>query len=76
MFSEYRRRSTYCDPDNFGMYIYNDFNGWGLQELMENLVRQCASPYKIKLVPIINRCLRLTQLSRRKTTTISSACGQ
>jgi hypothetical protein len=50
MFSEYRRRSTYCDPDNFGMYIYNDFNGWGLQELMENLVRQCASPYKISSI--------------------------
>jgi len=37
-FLDYRRRSNYCDPDNFGMYIYNDFHGWGLQELMENQV--------------------------------------
>jgi hypothetical protein len=37
-FSDYRRRSQYCDPDNFGMYIYNDFAGKGLMELMENLV--------------------------------------
>lgn len=36
-FSEYQRRSRYCDPDNFGMYIYNDFAGKGLMELMENL---------------------------------------
>ncbi|KAF2829727.1 hypothetical protein CC86DRAFT_367670 [Ophiobolus disseminans] len=35
-FLDYRRRSNYCNPDSFGMYIYNDFNGWGLQELMEN----------------------------------------
>jgi hypothetical protein len=37
-FSDYQRRSQYCDPDNFGMYIYNDFAGKGLMELMENLV--------------------------------------
>ncbi|KAH7090730.1 hypothetical protein FB567DRAFT_626667 [Paraphoma chrysanthemicola] len=38
LFSEYRKRSRYCDPDNFGMHIYNDFAGHGLQELMENLI--------------------------------------
>lgn len=32
------RRAKYCSPDRFGMYIYNDFEGWGLQELMENMV--------------------------------------
>lgn len=39
-FLDYRRRANYCNPDNFGMYIYNDFEGWGLQELMENQVGQ------------------------------------
>lgn len=37
-FMDYCRRADYCDPDAFGMYIYNDWYGWGLQELMENLV--------------------------------------
>lgn len=35
---EYRRRATYTNPDNFGMHIYNDFNGYGLNELIENFV--------------------------------------
>ncbi|KAF9698365.1 hypothetical protein EKO04_003417 [Ascochyta lentis] len=38
MFMDYRRRSNYCCPDNFGMYIYNDFEGWGYQELIENFI--------------------------------------
>lgn len=42
MFCDWRRRAKYCDPDNFGMYICNDWYGWGLQELMENLVCICA----------------------------------
>lgn len=29
MFMDYRRRSNYCCPDRFGMYIYNDYEGWG-----------------------------------------------
>jgi hypothetical protein len=37
-FSDYRRRAKYCNPDLFEMYIYNDFEGWGLMELMENMV--------------------------------------
>ncbi|KAF1938112.1 hypothetical protein EJ02DRAFT_425980 [Clathrospora elynae] len=37
-FLTYKRRANYCAPDNFQMYIYNDFNGYGLQELMENLM--------------------------------------
>lgn len=38
MFMDYRRRANYCNPDRFGMYIYNDFEGWGFQELLENFV--------------------------------------
>lgn len=36
--TEWHRRTDYCKPDNFDMYIYNDFFGYGLQELQENLV--------------------------------------
>lgn len=36
--TEWYRRASYCDPDNFDMYIYNDWCAWGLQELQENLV--------------------------------------
>jgi hypothetical protein len=36
--TEWHRRTDYCNPDNFDMYIYNDWFGYGLQELQENLV--------------------------------------
>ena len=26
------------DQDNFGMYIYNDFSGYGTMEVMDNMV--------------------------------------
>jgi hypothetical protein len=35
---EWHRRADYCQPDNFDMYIYNDWFGYGLQELQESLV--------------------------------------
>jgi len=38
MVCEWKRLASYTDPDNFKMYIYNDFNGYGLQELIENRV--------------------------------------
>ncbi|KAF2847709.1 hypothetical protein T440DRAFT_500905 [Plenodomus tracheiphilus IPT5] len=30
------RKAKYCDPDNFNMYLCNDWHGWGLQEIIEN----------------------------------------
>ncbi|KAH9875132.1 hypothetical protein J1614_004622, partial [Plenodomus biglobosus] len=30
------RKAKYCNPDNFNMYLYNDWHGWGLQEIIEN----------------------------------------
>ena len=36
--TEWHRRASYCDPDNFNMYIYNEWRAWGLNELHENLV--------------------------------------
>jgi hypothetical protein len=27
------------DQDRLGMFIYNDWNGWGISEAMENFVR-------------------------------------
>ena len=41
-----QRRAKYCDPDNFNMYIYNDWNSWGIQEIME----QQASEFFASLV--------------------------
>ena len=37
-FADLHRQTKYCNPDNFNMYIYNDFQGWGMQELIENTV--------------------------------------
>lgn len=35
-FCELTRTITFCDPDNFGMYIYNDWKGYGVVEAVEN----------------------------------------
>ncbi|KAJ8109846.1 hypothetical protein OPT61_g7160 [Boeremia exigua] len=48
MFMDYRRRSNYCCPDRFGMYISNDFEGWGYQELIENFIVEFDSSLKKK----------------------------
>jgi hypothetical protein len=67
-FTEYQRRSRYCDPDNFGMYIYNDFAGYGLQELMENLVSHIQTVRGIAIVlMMIGGCLQcFTQKEGRR----------
>ncbi|RYP65574.1 hypothetical protein DL769_006277 [Monosporascus sp. CRB-8-3] len=31
-----KRHALYTNPDMFGMYIYNDFHGYGIQELVQN----------------------------------------
>ena len=33
-----KRHALYTNPDMFGMYIYNDFHGYGIQELVQNTV--------------------------------------
>ncbi|KAF2795672.1 hypothetical protein K505DRAFT_335813 [Melanomma pulvis-pyrius CBS 109.77] len=35
---KYERRTTYCNPDSFDMYAYKDFHGYGIHELVENLL--------------------------------------
>ncbi|KAF2130921.1 hypothetical protein P153DRAFT_395323 [Dothidotthia symphoricarpi CBS 119687] len=52
---DYRRRANYCDPDRFSMYIYNDFNGYGLQELMENIIVSFDGALKKKDDDALNR---------------------
>lgn len=37
-FSDYLVKTTYTDPDNFSMYIYNDFHPYGVTEMLENLL--------------------------------------
>ncbi|KAF1834549.1 hypothetical protein BDW02DRAFT_568937 [Decorospora gaudefroyi] len=32
------RKARYCNPDNFGMYLCNDWQGWGMQEIGENVM--------------------------------------
>lgn len=38
MFCELRIKQTYVDPDNFGMYVFNDFYGYGINSLIEDMV--------------------------------------
>ena len=32
-----KRRMDYCNPDNFGMYIYNDFHSYDIVELVDEM---------------------------------------
>lgn len=38
-FADTMRERSYRSPNALGMYIYNDFEGYGIFELAENLVR-------------------------------------
>lgn len=38
MLCEWTTRGNYTVPDYFGMYIFNDWHGYGLQEMAENAV--------------------------------------
>lgn len=33
-----QKQASYCDPDNFDMYVYNDFYGYALRSLIEKTV--------------------------------------
>ncbi|KAF2442733.1 hypothetical protein P171DRAFT_522459 [Karstenula rhodostoma CBS 690.94] len=47
-YCEWRRRSNYCQPDYLQMYISNDFYGYGIQELLENLLIKFDAAIKEK----------------------------
>jgi hypothetical protein len=53
IFCDFSRRVSYCDPDNFNMYICGDSFVYGVQELIANLV----SP-----VVLFECCVRVTDL--------------
>src|SRR5262249_3908392 len=38
LLGRYALQSMKCDQDSFGMYIYNDWNAYGEQEIVENMV--------------------------------------
>ena len=65
IFTDYKRRAKYCDPDNFGMYIYNDFCGKGLMELMENMVRMNLMNLNFVLI-CQDTCLRCCAQEERR----------
>ncbi|KAF2462897.1 uncharacterized protein BDR25DRAFT_347554 [Lindgomyces ingoldianus] len=35
---DFKRKVNFCDPNNFGMHIYNDWKGYGVTEAVENLL--------------------------------------
>jgi len=42
------RGAAFRSPDNFGMYIYNDFEGYGLLEMVENFIVEYHKEFKKK----------------------------
>ncbi|EUC50517.1 hypothetical protein COCMIDRAFT_959 [Bipolaris oryzae ATCC 44560] len=41
-------KAKYCNPDNFGMYIYNDWTNWGMLEIAENMMIEFNKAYMSK----------------------------
>ena len=40
-------RAKYCDPDNFNMFLESHWKGYGMQEVLDNLVSfayLCSAP--------------------------------
>ena len=35
----WRNKAQYCNPDYFNMHLYTDWHGWGLQEIIENQLK-------------------------------------
>ncbi|ORY18876.1 hypothetical protein BCR34DRAFT_553706 [Clohesyomyces aquaticus] len=48
MYQDHQRKGMYCNPDRFSMYIYNDWHGWGLMEIMENALVEFNKELKKK----------------------------
>ncbi|KAK8140164.1 hypothetical protein PG984_000230 [Apiospora sp. TS-2023a] len=48
LFVGWHDAAQWCDPDSFGMYNYNDFNGYGLQEVIERILVAFNDQFKKK----------------------------
>ncbi|KAF2268149.1 hypothetical protein CC78DRAFT_613362 [Lojkania enalia] len=70
IFCDYKRRAKYCNPDNFGMYIYNDWYSWGLLELIENFMFDLS-----KMLAFDKEFRKGTEISRNQMWAIISALG-
>ncbi|RMZ74369.1 SAP domain-containing isoform 1 [Pyrenophora seminiperda CCB06] len=42
------RKSNYCDPDAFGMNLYTDWRGWGMHEIMGNMMIEFNKAFRLK----------------------------
>ncbi|KAF1851941.1 uncharacterized protein K460DRAFT_373832 [Cucurbitaria berberidis CBS 394.84] len=42
------RKAKYCDADEFGMNMYNDWMGWGMQEIVENMMIEFDKGFRQK----------------------------
>lgn len=71
---ELRIKQTYVDPDNFGMYVYNDFEHYGLNGLVEEM----ASPDSFSVCIVdandATRSKISTKSIARRQTVIYPAC--
>ncbi|KAH7090394.1 hypothetical protein FB567DRAFT_617809 [Paraphoma chrysanthemicola] len=47
-YDNFCRRVKYCDPDNFNMYIYKHFKGYGVQEIVDNAMVDFDKAFRIK----------------------------
>ncbi|KAG9185190.1 hypothetical protein G6011_07734 [Alternaria panax] len=42
------RKAKYCDPDSFGLDLYTDWSGWGMQEILENMMIEFDQGFQTK----------------------------
>ncbi|KAK6863795.1 hypothetical protein PG995_000323 [Apiospora arundinis] len=48
LFVNWHEGAQWCDADAFGMYVYNDFQGYGLQEVVERMLVAFDDQFKKK----------------------------
>jgi hypothetical protein len=41
-FADAMREASYRVPDNFNMHLYNDWEGYGMHEMVENFVSELS----------------------------------
>lgn len=44
-YDDFACRGKFCDPDNFNIYIHNDWKGSRMQEIVDNTVSVCCDPH-------------------------------
>jgi hypothetical protein len=74
-FDGFCRRAKYCDPNKPHMQIYTDWEGWGMQDIIDNTVSECDGLSSSTSILTLIRWSTSTKLSRQRIMIDSTRCG-